>query len=164
VYHSRTRGLWKKGESSGDSQELLRVDLDCDRDALRFTVRQHGRGFCHRGCRTCWGPSKGLGALADRIASQATSPTPGSYTARLLADPTLLRAKLIEEAGELAHAASPTDTYMEAADLLYFAMVAMQRSGVRLEQVASELDRRAGRLSRRAGDAKVAPPIQGTAP
>jgi len=40
VYHSRKRGLWRKGESSGATQELLAVALDCDRDALRFTVRQ----------------------------------------------------------------------------------------------------------------------------
>src|SRR5205823_13620123 len=42
VYHSRARGLWIKGETSGATQELLRVDLDCDRDCLRFTVRQAG--------------------------------------------------------------------------------------------------------------------------
>ena len=42
AYHSRTRGLWVKGETSGATQELLKIDLDCDRDALRFTVRQAG--------------------------------------------------------------------------------------------------------------------------
>ncbi|MHC5064930.1 MAG: HisA/HisF-related TIM barrel protein, partial [Planctomycetota bacterium] len=46
VYHSRKRGLWIKGESSGASQDLLRVDLDCDRDCLRFIVRQRPPGFC----------------------------------------------------------------------------------------------------------------------
>ncbi|MBM4394405.1 MAG: phosphoribosyl-ATP diphosphatase [Deltaproteobacteria bacterium] len=54
VYHSRRRGLWVKGLSSGATQDLLRVDPDCDRDAIRFTVRQHGAGFCHRDTRTCW--------------------------------------------------------------------------------------------------------------
>ena len=58
VYHSRARGLGVKGETSGDHQDLLRIDLDCDRDALRFTVRQHGRGFCHLGTQTCWGREK----------------------------------------------------------------------------------------------------------
>ena len=42
TYWSRSRGLWIKGETSGAVQELRRIDLDCDRDALRFTVRQHG--------------------------------------------------------------------------------------------------------------------------
>ena len=44
VYHSRKRGLWYKGESSGDTQVLSRIQLDCDMDCLKFTVRQEGRG------------------------------------------------------------------------------------------------------------------------
>jgi phosphoribosyl-ATP pyrophosphohydrolase/phosphoribosyl-AMP cyclohydrolase len=62
VYRSRSRGLWVKGETSGCFQDLLRVDLDCDRDAIRFLVRQHGSGFCHKKAWTCWGdppPEKG---------------------------------------------------------------------------------------------------------
>jgi phosphoribosylformimino-5-aminoimidazole carboxamide ribonucleotide (ProFAR) isomerase len=59
VYQSRKRGLWIKGESSGDFQELLRITPDCDRDTLKFTVRQRGRGFCHEGTWTCWGDRKG---------------------------------------------------------------------------------------------------------
>jgi len=154
VYWSRTRGLWTKGASSGDTQELLRIDLDCDRDALRFTVRQSGRGFCHRGETTCWGAMRGLPALADRIRRQARAPAPGSYVARLLGDPELLNAKLLEEAAELAQS-GPRDAAHEAADLLFFAMVAAERAGIPLEAVASELDRRALRVTRRAGDAKA---------
>src|SRR6266480_776961 len=46
IYWSRSRqALWEKGATSGNTQELVRVDLDCDRDALRFTVRQRGAGF-----------------------------------------------------------------------------------------------------------------------
>jgi phosphoribosylformimino-5-aminoimidazole carboxamide ribonucleotide (ProFAR) isomerase len=59
VYRSRSRGIWIKGETSGCRQDLLRVDLDCDRDAMRFTVRQHGSGFCHKHTWTCWGDRKG---------------------------------------------------------------------------------------------------------
>jgi phosphoribosyl-ATP pyrophosphohydrolase/phosphoribosyl-AMP cyclohydrolase/histidinol dehydrogenase len=47
VYQSRKRGLWYKGESSGDVQELVSMSLDCDSDCLQFVVRQKGRGFCH---------------------------------------------------------------------------------------------------------------------
>jgi phosphoribosyl-ATP pyrophosphohydrolase len=155
TYHSRTRGLWVKGESSGDRQELLRIDLDCDRDALRFVVRQHGRGFCHRGTRSCWGDEAGLPALLRTLRERAREAPPGSYTARLLGDPALLRAKLLEEAGELADA-GPATAPAEAADLLYFALVALVRAGGEFADVERELDRRARRISRRPGDAKPA--------
>jgi phosphoribosyl-ATP pyrophosphohydrolase / phosphoribosyl-AMP cyclohydrolase / histidinol dehydrogenase len=44
VYQSRKRGLWYKGATSGDTQELVRVTTDCDQDCLLFVVRQKGRG------------------------------------------------------------------------------------------------------------------------
>lgn len=155
VYHSRSRGLWVKGESSGDTQELIRIDLDCDRDALRFVVRQAGRGFCHQGTRTCWGGAAGLSALEARVGVAAPLDQRGSYTTRLLSDPALLAAKLVEEAGELASARGEREISHEAADLMYFTMVAMRRGGVRLADVARELDRRALRVTRRPGNAKA---------
>jgi len=154
VYHSRARGLWVKGESSGATQELLRIDLDCDRDAMRFTVRQREPGFCHTGTWSCWGDDRGLPQLARRIAARLSDAPPGSYTQRLLNDPSLLRSKLVEEAGELAAASEPQHVAAEAADLLYFAIVALGRAGVGLDQVERELDRRALKLSRRPGNAK----------
>jgi phosphoribosyl-ATP pyrophosphohydrolase len=154
VYHSRRRGLWIKGETSGDHQDLLRVDLDCDRDALRFTVRQHGRGFCHRGTRSCWGEDEGLPALARRLASRAAEAPAGSYTRRLLDDPELLAKKLAEEAGELAAAGSADEVAEEAADVIYFTLVSMVAAGVDLRRVEEVLARRALRVTRRAGDAK----------
>ena len=45
VYQSRKRGLWYKGATSGDTQELVRISLDCDQDCLKFVVRQKGRGM-----------------------------------------------------------------------------------------------------------------------
>jgi phosphoribosyl-ATP pyrophosphohydrolase len=152
IYHSRKRGVWVKGGSSGNTQELLRVDLDCDRDCLRFTVRQKGAGFCHSGASTCWGPAVGLQGLERRLAQGIQRA--GSYTQRLLNDSTLLRAKLMEEAAELADAPTHADAALEATDLLYFVMVAMRRSGVTLAEVAREFDRRALRVTRRPGNAK----------
>jgi phosphoribosyl-ATP pyrophosphohydrolase/phosphoribosyl-AMP cyclohydrolase len=161
VYHSRARGLWIKGASSGATQDLLRIDLDCDRDTLRFTVRQHGPGFCHTGTRTCWGPAHGLSALEQTLAQRLQSAPPGSYSHRLQSDPALLRSKLLEEAAELAAATDPDHIAAEAADLLYFAAVTLSRASVPFAAVESELDRRALKLSRRPGDAKpsaAAPP------
>jgi phosphoribosyl-ATP pyrophosphohydrolase len=154
TYDSRTRGLWVKGETSGATQDLLRVDADCDRDTLRFTVRQRGAGFCHKGTHDCWGAERGLGALERRLGARRVDAPAGSYTRRLLDDPALLRAKLIEEAEELAGASAREDVASEAADVFYFAAVALARAGVTLDEVERELDRRALRLTRRPGDAK----------
>lgn len=151
VYRSRSRGRWVKGESSGATQELLRVDLDCDRDALRFTVRQRGAGFCHRSARTCWGPDRGLGALDRRLRERLESPPPGSYTTRLASDPDLLAAKLVEEAAELGAAADRDEVVWEAADLIYMTLTTAARAGVSLAEIEAELDLRTLAARRRDG-------------
>jgi phosphoribosyl-ATP pyrophosphohydrolase len=152
IYWSRSRGeLWRKGDTSGATQELLRVDADCDRDALRFTVRQRGAGFCHLDTQSCWGPDRGLAALERRLANRLRRPVPGSYTDRVAADPALLAAKLREEAGELAEAADASGTIWEAADVLYFTLTTLAARGVALEAVTRELDRRSRTVRRRDG-------------
>jgi phosphoribosyl-ATP pyrophosphohydrolase len=155
IYWSRSRGeVWVKGATSGHTQRLLRVDLDCDRDTLRFTVRQAGKGFCHTGARTCWGDRFDLGALDRVVAAAATADDAASGTARLVRDPALLAAKLVEEAGELAGATTPDEVVHETADLLYFALVALRRGGSTLEDVRHELERRHRRITRRPMQAK----------
>ena len=149
VYHSRTRGLWIKGATSGATQELLRIDADCDRDCLRFTVRQQPPGFCHLSTRTCWGEEDGLGALARRLGERKRSAPEGSYTARLLTDPDLLAAKLREEAAELAEAETRADAIHEAADVLYFTLATLARHDVDLAEVERALARRALKVTRR---------------
>ena len=157
VYHSRRRGVWAKGATSGDTQQLLRIDLDCDRDALRFTVRQAGRGFCHTGSASCFGHLNGLPALQQRLVLQLGGNDERSYTKRLVRDEQLLKSKLLEEAAELASARDRMDVIHEAADVLYFVSVAMRRGEVTFADVAAELDHRAKKVSRRPGDAK---PVQ----
>jgi phosphoribosyl-ATP pyrophosphohydrolase/phosphoribosyl-AMP cyclohydrolase len=159
VYHSRKRGLWEKGTSSGAVQRLVKVDLDCDRDTLRFTVDQAGDGFCHEHTWTCWGPAGGVPALDRTLQARVRGAPPGSYTRRLLDDPALLRAKLMEESGELMAAADPDHVAAEAADVLYFTLVAAARGGADLAGVSAELDRRALKTTRRTGDAKPPPPL-----
>jgi len=151
VYWSRKRGLWIKGESSGNTQELLRIDFDCDRDALRFTVRQNGP-FCHTGTRTCWGNPGGLAGLEETILARSVDAPIGSYTSRLFTEAGLLDKKLLEEAQELTE--SDADVAQEAADLIYFLTVKLHRSGTRWSEVAEILDQRARKVTRRRGDAK----------
>lgn len=156
IYHSRRRGIWAKGEGSGATQELLRVDLDCDRDALRFTVRQRDPGFCHAGSLTCWNDAPGLSALEQTLRQRRDVPEPGSYTQRLWNDSALLASKLREEAAELADAESREAVIAEAADVLYFTMVRLAGTGATLADVERLLARRALATTRRAGDAKPA--------
>ncbi|MFK7883614.1 MAG: phosphoribosyl-ATP diphosphatase [Phycisphaerales bacterium] len=154
IYHSRNRGLWVKGETSGDTQELLAVDWDCDRDCLRFTVRQTGSGNCHRGTRSCWGKDSGIGGLERRLIAQASGSDEKSYTKRLMTEDGLLDAKILEEAKELVLARSDQDTIHEAADLLFFTMAALRRAGLPFDSVERELDRRSHKVTRRPGNAK----------
>ena len=150
IYWSRSRAaLWVKGETSGNTQELLRVDLDCDRDALRFTVRQHGVGFCHRETPSCWPDRFDLGVLERVIQARRDEPVPESGTARLLTDAALLGAKLREEAVELAGAGTAAEAVHETADLFYMGLVALVRTGGSLTDVVAELERRHGAASRR---------------
>jgi len=157
IYWSRSRGgLWRKGDSSGAWQTLHRIRLDCDHDALRFTVTQHGEppAFCHKASLTCWGEPGGLRALQGMLYSRKRDAPAGSYTKRLFEDPKLLRNKLVEEAQELAEAEEPDHVASEAADLMYFAMVRCVAAGVGIAEIESHLDRRALKLQRRPGNDK----------
>jgi phosphoribosyl-ATP pyrophosphohydrolase len=151
IYWSRRRGLWEKGATSGATQKLVRIQADCDRDALLFTVRQEGGGFCHTGRRSCFSADRGLGALERRLRSRLAGGDVRSFTRRLLDDESLLAAKLCEEAAELAEACTRDEVVWEAADLFYFAAVALARAGVGLPEVQRELDRRALAARRRDG-------------
>ena len=97
IYWSRSRGgLWRKGDTSGCYQTLYRVDCDCDGDAVRFTVKQHGEppAFCHEETEGCWGDMGGLGGLERTVRDRLVNSVEGSYTKRLFEDETLLRNKV----------------------------------------------------------------------
>lgn len=157
IYFSRSRGsLWRKGDTSGATQELVRIEVDCDSDALRFSVVQHGRppSFCHLGCRTCWGEAGGLYALQRTLEERLASAPAGSYAKRLFDDRTLLGHKLLEEAQELIEATEPEHIAAEAADLAFFLMARCVLAGVTVADIERHLDRRALKVKRRPGLAK----------
>jgi phosphoribosyl-ATP pyrophosphohydrolase/phosphoribosyl-AMP cyclohydrolase/histidinol dehydrogenase len=162
VYYSRSRqGLWRKGDTSGHYQTLHRLDVDCDGDALRFTVTQRGASdtstaaFCHLNTLTCWGEPCGLRHLEGTLQERLKSAPEGSYTKRLFEDPELLRDKLVEEAQELSEATEPKDVAGELADVLYFAMARAVKAGVSIDDAVAELDRRTRKVTRRKGDSKA---------
>lgn len=156
VYQSRKRGLWHKGASSGDVQELISLDFDCDKDALLFRVRQKGRGFCHLATMTCWGLDAGLSKLERTIKARKLSAPEGSYTQRLFSDPKLVNAKIREEADELCAAETQEDIAAEAADLFYFALTRCLAANVTLADIERNLELKSLRAKpRRKGDAKA---------
>nr|OQO15635.1 Histidine biosynthesis trifunctional protein [Rachicladosporium sp. CCFEE 5018] len=154
VYHSRKRGLWRKGDTSGDWQELVRMEFDCDDDCLRVVARQQGHGFCHLQTASCFGEHRGLSKLQKTLQSRKRSAPEGSYTARLFSDSKMLNAKIMEEAAELCEATSKEDIAAEAADLLYFALTKATAAGVTLEDIERNLDAKSMKVKRRKGDAK----------
>ncbi|KAL9950266.1 hypothetical protein ACROYT_G042741 [Oculina patagonica] len=154
VYFSRTRGLWRKGETSGNQQDLLRIFLDCDSDTLKFVVHQQGLGFCHLNTWTCFGANGGLPLLMNTLKSRKQSAPPGSYTDRLYSDSKLLHAKIREEAEELCEAESKDEIASEAADVLYFTFVKCAKAGVSLPDIEKVLDQRSLKVRRRPGNAK----------
>lgn len=155
VYQSRKHGLWRKGETSGATQDITSIKVDCDLDSLQFDVVQHGSGFCHLNQPSCFGSSSGLHALQRTLQSRLASAPEGSYTKRLLNDPKLLGAKIREEADELTTATTKEDIAFEAADLIYFALTRCIAAGVTLADIEHSLDKKAMKVTRRKGDAKV---------
>ena len=148
-YHSRSRGaLWRKGETSGHTQAVQEVRVDCDGDAVLYVVRQRGPA-CHTGAPTCFGALAGgtLARLAGTVAERARTRPAGSYTAQLLeAGVAKIAQKVGEEAVETVVAATAEDDARlasEAADLLYHLVVLLEAKQLPLDRVLEELERRA---------------------
>lgn len=154
VYQSRKHGLWEKGKTSGATQEVVRIRIDCDSDALEFSVIQHGSGFCHLPQPSCFGSIDGLAALEGTLTARLASAPEGSYTRRLFNDQELLRAKIKEEADELCRAETKQEIAFEAADLFYFALTRCVAAGVTLRAIEEVLNKKAAKVTRRPGNAK----------
>ena len=154
-FWSRSRAeLWHKGATSGNVLRVRALRFDCDADALLALVEPTGPA-CHTGARTCFhngdtgavAPHEALPMLERTIAERRGAPAEdgGSYTARLLADPPFIGAKVEEEAEEVARAArEETDERVasEAADVLYHLSVLLASRGLALEDAFAELNAR----------------------
>ncbi len=148
-YRSRSRGeLWQKGATSGHTQAVQEVRVDCDGDAVLYLVRQQGPA-CHTGAPTCFGEATGgtLIRLARTVAERARDKPAGSYTAQLLdAGVAKIAQKVGEEAVETVVAATSEDRARlasEAADLIYHLLVLLEARQLPLDRVLEELDARA---------------------
>ena len=152
-FFSRARQeLWHKGETSGNTLAVRSIRYDCDGDALLALVEPAGPA-CHTGERTCFhrgeleprAPYESLPELERTIAERARTRPEDSYTAGLLADPELVRAKVQEEAEEVARASrEETDERVaeEAADVIYHLAVLLRERGLALADAERVLDGR----------------------
>lgn len=155
-FWSRSRNeLWRKGATSGHTQRVRSMHLDCDGDAVLVLVDQTGVA-CHTGAETCFHnalagageePFSLLGDLETTITARAEAgDAEHSYTASLLAKGIDTVCKKVgEEATEVAIAAKGQEhdrVIEESADLLFHLTVLWRATGVRLEHVAAALVRR----------------------
>ncbi len=145
-YRSRSRGPWRKGATSGNTQRVVSLAADCDGDSVLARVRPAGPA-CHTGAPTCFGAARGdvIATLDETIARRATAGG-GGYTARLLADRNLRLKKIGEESSEFVTACADGDAARaaeEAADLVYHALVALRAVGGSLDGLRRALDARA---------------------
>ena len=151
-FYSRSRGeLWHKGETSGHVQTVRALRYDCDADALLAMVEPAGPA-CHTGERTCFyrgdmapAPHEALPLLERTVSERRTAAPDASYTARLLADPATLAAKIEEEAEEVVRAATDeADDRVteEAADVLYHLSVLLASRGLSVADALEELNAR----------------------
>jgi phosphoribosyl-ATP pyrophosphohydrolase/phosphoribosyl-AMP cyclohydrolase len=136
LYSRSRQEQWHKGATSGNTQAVRALRMDCDGDALLALVEPAGPA-CHTGERSCFhngeleppAPHEALPALERTLAQRAAERPPGSYTVTLLENPELVGEKVMEEAEEVTRAArEETDERVdeEAADVLYHLAVLLR--------------------------------------
>lgn len=147
-FRSRSRGLWHKGATSGNTQRVVSLEADCDGDAILARVVPAGPA-CHTGTTSCFRETSSSsdalaeldGTIASRLAAEESEKERGgrpSYTRRLASDRNLRLKKLGEECAELVMACTENDRLRateEAADLLYHTLVALRSVGASLNDV-----------------------------
>ena len=149
TFFSRSRQcLWTKGETSGNFLELVDIMVDCDNDTLLVKVNPTGP-TCHKGTDTCWGeknevnPLLFLTYLQDFINTRHEEMPEGSYTTSLFKDCiNRMAQKVGEEALEaVIEACNGTNGRLiyEGADMIYHLIVLLTSKGLRIEDLAKEL-------------------------
>ncbi|MBO4499080.1 MAG: bifunctional phosphoribosyl-AMP cyclohydrolase/phosphoribosyl-ATP diphosphatase HisIE [Bacteroidaceae bacterium] len=151
TFYSRTRKkLWTKGEESGNFLNVVAVLNDCDNDTLLIKAKPDGP-VCHTGADTCWGETNKadinfLTYLQDFICKRYQEQPEGSYTTSLFRSGiNRMAQKVGEEAVEtVIEATNGTDDRLiyEASDLIYHLIVLLTSKGHRIEELATELEKR----------------------
>lgn len=151
-FWSRSRQeLWRKGETSGNYQHIVKITADCDRDALTVMVKKDGPA-CHLGTDSCFNDTVHenneidyftYDGLMELIKGRKTDEIEGSYTTYLFQKGIdKILKKVGEESTEVIIAAKADDkkeTVYEISDLCYHVMVLMIQMGISLDDIRNEL-------------------------
>lgn len=155
-FYSRSRQeLWRKGETSGNTQQIVSITADCDSDTLLLEVLPAGPA-CHTGEVSCFSqplfsqteitPAFSLDALYDLVLSRQQEMTANSYTTYLFTEGLdKILKKVGEESTEVVIAAKnrdPNELIYEVSDLVYHTMVLLVEQGVTPQQIRAELEGR----------------------
>jgi len=163
-YFSRSKQrIWKKGESSGHTQEVKEILIDCDNDTILLKVKQNGVA-CHTGRKSCFFTNLETGSetceveiepnynfldnLYHTLLERKSADPKNSYVASLYhkGENSILK-KVVEEAGELCFAVKDDDKkeiIYESADLLFHTLVTLAYKNIHPEAILEELKRREG--------------------
>ncbi len=165
-YFSRSKQrLWKKGESSGHTQAIKSIMMDCDNDTILLKIDQKGVA-CHTGRKSCFFTDIKTGkkisdvkidttsaygvidTLYHTIQSKKNDDPEKSYTAKLLqGKQNSMLKKIVEEAGEFTFAVKDNnieEIIYEGADLMYHCLVALSSQNISPDRIKQELSKRFG--------------------
>lgn len=149
-YWSRERKkLWMKGEESGNTQEIIGIFADCDKDSLLYIVKQTGVA-CHKGHYSCFNEQilgkKGMPIIEEvyQVIKERKKLKPNnSYVASIIEDDQRLIGKIREESEELIEAFTEDDNLVwEAADLIFHTFLLLANRNVELKELVEEFQRR----------------------
>ena len=142
TYWSRSRNeIWQKGLTSGNTQQLIQADVDCDGDSILFRVKQVNDA-CHFDRYSCFATQKrpfDLNRLTELLSKRKSELPEKSFTTALFKSAEFRAEKIREEADELIEAQDFDDVRWEAADLIFFALVDALAKGVEIKNIISEL-------------------------
>lgn len=162
-FWSRSRqSFWKKGETSGNVQEVLDISYDCDKDTLLIKVKQTGVA-CHTGEKSCFfetlsggkvvptGPEI-IAHLREIILDRKNNPVEGSYVSYLFKEgKDKILKKIGEEAAESVIASkndNRDEIIYEVADLWFHSLVLLGYHDIAPEDIYKELSKRIGKKSK----------------
>ncbi len=140
TYYSRSRKeLWTKGETSGNTQEIISAKFDCDKDTILYKVHQKGNA-CHLNRFSCFEDKDfSINELYDLILKRKEKMPENSYTTKLFKDEFYLKRKIMEEAFETVNFEYGDGLGWEAADLIYHLLVFMAQNNVAPNDILNNL-------------------------